>query len=188
MFRSALSPLRRMASKINGIVVLSTGIQLWRAFCLIVSFDEHHLIIMKCKFTKTFGSLCLSVLFAYSSIAWAFDECSQDGAEQAFELAVDGKFASPGLLDVSTRSSEEPVRTVHCIATYHAFDVIASSFRNEDVRHAFKDLSSTSFRADSLLPVRVFNALNGRSPPGWIDHSFASGQRSRYLVLSVFLV
>jgi len=143
---------------------------------------------MKCKFAKTFGSLCLSVLFAYSSIAWAFDECPQDGAEQAFELAVDGKFTSPGLLDVASRSSEEPVRKVHCVATYHAFDVIASSFRIEGVRHALKDLSSTSFCADSLLAGSVFDALKGRSFPGWMDHSFASGRRSRYLFLAVFLV
>jgi len=143
---------------------------------------------MKRKFIKTFGSLCLSVLLAYSSVAWAFDECLQHGEEHTNEQAVDGRFNSSGLLEVSTRSSEEPVRTIHCVETYNAFDMIASSFSIESLRQSFKDLSSTSFLADNLSATGEVDALKGRSPPIWIGCSLPLGQRPRYLFLSVFLV
>ncbi len=143
---------------------------------------------MKIKFIKTLGSLGLSVLLAYSSVAWAFDECLQHGEEHTNEQSVDGKFNSPGLFEVSTRSSDEPVRTIHCVETYNAFDMIASSFSLESLRQSFKDLSSTSFFPDNLSVAGEFDALKGRSPPGWIGSSVASRRRPHYLLLSVFQV
>jgi hypothetical protein len=141
---------------------------------------------MKIKLIKIFGSLCLSVLLAYASVAWAFDECLQHGEEHSNEQAVDGRFNSSGLLEVSTRTSDEPVRTIHCVETFTAFDMIASSF--ESLRQSFKDLSSTSYFADNLSAPGEVDALKGRSHPSWIGSSVASRHRPRYLLLSVFQV
>lgn len=143
---------------------------------------------MKSKFHYAFGLMCLSILLAYSSVAWAFDECLYDAEENSTERFARSAFYDLGSIDESSSSSDEAAGIIHCVSTHHAFDIITPGFSIEALRHAQKDLSSTSFRADSLLAVTVFDALRGRSPPRWIDGSLALGKRSRYLFLSVFLV
>ena len=141
---------------------------------------------MKSNCAKTFGSLCLSALLAYSSIAWAFDECLPGDEGNGIEQVTRGNFYNLGLI-VSTRATDEPDASIHCVSTYRAFDIITpASF--ESVRPSFKNLPSTLLPPNSFVVRGVINSLRGRSPPDWVGYSLSSGQRSRYLLLSVFLV
>jgi hypothetical protein len=143
---------------------------------------------MKLKILKTFGSLFLSALLGYSSVAWAFDECLSEGETKPNEQVSRRTFYDLGPLAPSARAGDESGNSIHCIPTYRSFDAIAPASSIAALKQSFKDLPSTLLLSGTLAEGAVVNAWTGRSPPNWVGDSLSSGQRPRYLLLAVFLV
>ncbi len=148
---------------------------------------SERLLGMQSNSAKTFGLLCLSALLAYSSVAWAFDECLWGDDGNGIERVNEETFDDLGPIGF-TGGGDNTDGLIHCVSTYRSFDVAAPAFSARSVTQSFKDLPSALLPSNNFAAWGELNFLTGRSPPGWASQSFSSGQQSRYLILSVFLV
>jgi len=143
---------------------------------------------MKSHLVKAFWPFCLSTLLAYSSIAWAFQECLEGEEGSGLEQVAQATRYDLGSLALSTPAGDEPSDWIHCVSTYRSFDAIAPAFSIGSLRQFLKDLPSNLLLSSSFAKHAVANPSTGRSPPDWFRSSISSGQPSRYLLLEVFLV
>jgi hypothetical protein len=144
---------------------------------------------MKGRFFKSIGIVCLSVLFAYSGIAWALDDCLRESEETVEEQSAIGNFEirTPSRNFV-TRSADAPDSEVHCLITRHEFDAAVQSSAMTSLTQPRKGLQLTFPLASGLTSLGK-NLTSGRSlcldsfvtfsPPGFL---------SRYLLFSIFLI
>ena len=145
---------------------------------------------MKGRLLKSIGMICLSILFSYSGVAWAWDDCLRDdGEENVEEQPAIGNFEVRDLLlDFPGRSGGAPASRVHCFATHHEFDALVQSSSTGSLTQPGKGTQLKPSLPGASTSVNGMNTLGRRphldsfvtsSPPGFL---------SRYLFLSVFLI
>jgi hypothetical protein len=127
-------------------------------------------INMKGRLIKSFAMVWLSVLFAYSGVAWAFEDCLRESGESA--------------------EAGGPASEVHCLTIHHEFDAIVQSPSASSLTQPRKAIQLKSSLSSGVAAVGK-NMTGGRSPH--LDSFITSSppgfpSRSRYLLLSVFLI
>ncbi len=146
---------------------------------------------MKGRFLKSLGMLYLSVLFAYSGVAWAFEDCLRETGESAEEQSAGGSFESrKPSTDFVGRSAGGLASEVHCLTIHHEFDAIVQSSSASSLTQPRKAIQLKSSVSSGVAALGK-NITGGRSPHlDWFITSSPPGfpSRSRYLLLSVFLV
>ena len=146
---------------------------------------------MSGRLIKSLGMVCLSVLFAYSGVAWAFEDCFREGGENTEEQLTTGNSKSQDAsLDLVARPSQ-PASQVHCLTSHHEFDAITQSSSTSSLIQLRKTVQFKSSFSSGGLALAGKNRTGERSlhldwfitssPPGFLS-------RSRYLLLSVFLI
>jgi hypothetical protein len=146
---------------------------------------------MKGRLIKSLGMVCLSVLFAYSGVAWAFEDCLRESGENAEEQSATGNSQSRNpSTDFVARSAGGPASELHCLTIHHAFDAIVQSASASSLTQPRKAIQLKSSVSSGVAAVGK-NMTGGRSPH--LDSFITSSppgfpSRSRYLLLSVFLI
>jgi len=143
---------------------------------------------MKTRVLKSFGSVCLSVLLGFSSVAWAFDDCLRESGESSNEQLATGNIETAIPLNIDARSVDKPAGAMHCVATYHAFDVIAQSSSIPSLRQLVSAVPLATFLSNSSTSTGAFGLLGGHPHLGGFISSSPPSRLSRHLVLSVFLI
>lgn len=145
---------------------------------------------MKGRLIKSLGMVCLSVLFAYSGVAWAFEDCLRDSGESAQEQPASGSFGRRDpLVTLLARSAGGPASEVHCLTTHHEFEAIIQSSSASSLTQPRKAIQLKSSLSSRGLVSVSKNMMGGRSP--YLDSFITSsppGFLARYLLLSVFLI
>jgi hypothetical protein len=147
---------------------------------------------MKGRLIKCLGMVCLSVLFAYSGVAWAFEDClSESGESTTEQLAIGDSRSHDASVDLVAPSTGEPASQVHCLTIHHEFDAIVQSLLTSSLTQPRKTIQlKSSFSGDGLA-LAGKNRMGGRSPHlDWFITSSPPGfpSRSRHLLLSIFLI
>ena len=144
---------------------------------------------MKRRVLKAFGTVWLSVLLAYSGVAWALEDCLKDSKETAHEQpAFRSRDSGSPLPDNAARSSDGPVARIHCLTTHHELDATLQPSTATSLTGSRKGIGLKSPIANELTWFRKVEAAE-RSPYfDWFVSSLPPGFLSRHLFLSVFLI
>lgn len=144
---------------------------------------------MKSKFLKTFGTVWLSMLVAYTGVAWAFDDCLKDGDETVQAQSLDGIRASdsPWWSIDSFPHGPSQVK-LHCPPGYYEINAVAqsSSASLTQVRKASQ--LKKSFLAGALTSLNDLETARRSPHMDWFVSSSPPGSLPRYLVLAVFII
>jgi len=143
---------------------------------------------MKERFSKVFGTVWLSLLLAYSGIAWAFAECSLDGDESAIDLLTSGNRAKASALDAVAPAIDKPIGTIHCVADSRVFDVIAQTLSNTAVKKPLGAVRLVSFQSNSSTSIDGAGRFGRHPALGWFIGSSPPPPLSRHILLSVLLI
>jgi len=143
---------------------------------------------MKDRLLKVFGAVCLSVLFAYSGVAWVFADCLQDSEQSKNEQLVSSNSESARPLIIDARPIDKRTGTLHCVATNRAFDVIAQSYTIASLKQLLGGVQFATFPAISSASIGGVGNFGGHPVPGWLVGSSPSRSLARHLLLSIFLI
>jgi hypothetical protein len=147
---------------------------------------------MKGRLIKSLGMLWLSVLFAYSGVAWAFEDCFKGTEDSVNEQVPTGNSQSNNSsVDLPAASDGDRASEVHCLTIHHEFDAIVQSSSASFLTQPRKAIQLKSSFSSRGLALVGEDMTGGRSPH--LDSFITSSPpgfplRSRYLLLSVFLI
>jgi len=138
---------------------------------------------------KTFGTVCLSVLLAYSGVAWALEDClrgSEDtGSEQP---AIPGPDDQNPSADLAARFPDGPIAKIHCLTAHHEIDAIVRSSDTTSLTGSRKGIRLKLPLSNELTWFRKVEAAERSHYLDWFVSSSPPGFLSRHLLLSVFLI
>ena len=138
---------------------------------------------------KTFGTVCLSVLLAYSGVAWALEDClrgSEDtGSEQP---AIPGPDDQNPSADLAARFPDGPIAKIHCLTAHQGIDALARPSTASSLTECRKGIRLKSPISNELTWFRKVEAAERSHYLDWFVSSSPSGFLSRHLLLSVFLI
>jgi hypothetical protein len=149
---------------------------------------------MRGRFLKSFGTVCLSILFVYSGVAWALENCLEEadasgearaGYGERFTASADAAF---GLPISPLNPIHHPITKIHCLVEHYQVGPMAQASMESRLPRLGEGvlLKTSPFGGPVLSSATKANFLWARferfSP-------FPSlGALSRYLVLSVFRI
>jgi len=137
---------------------------------------------MKTSFLKPFGIVSLSVLLVFSGVAWALENCLEDGEDHEAAASSEGSIGSPVNL------AHHPITLIHCTISHHEIGPMA---RGSTTLSMAPSGEKTLLKVSLPGGCSVASETNSLWLTSFLDwyllHSSPSG-RSRYLFLSVFRI
>jgi len=137
---------------------------------------------MKTSFLKPFGIVSLSFLLVFSGVAWALENCLEDGEDHEPAASSEGSISSP------VKLAHHPITIIHCTISHHEIGPMARGATTLSMALSGKSTLSKVSLPGVYLVASETNSLWLTSFLDWYALHSAPGGRSRYLFLSVFRI
>lgn len=147
---------------------------------------------MKTSFVKSLGAISLSVLLIYSGVAWALENCLENGdAEERSEYSENSITpAEAVVLSLASPANPDghPITIIHCMVSYSEVGpMVQSSSESRLARSEKSALLKVSSPGGSLVASEI-DSLWSRALLDWYVLLSSPNGISRYLLLSVLRI
>lgn len=149
---------------------------------------------MRSRFLKSLGMLCLSILLLYSGVAWALENCQEEGDASGEERAGFGEMRTAGvdpafgLLASPLNPNHQPITRIHCLVEHYHVGPMAQI----SLESCLNCLGDGVLLITSPIDGSVSSSEAKANFTGGMFERFSpfpsSGALSRYLLLSVLRI